>query len=117
MQRSGAIIIPAWLCLILTPFCIYVASTTTKRELEIVFIWIALVPLAWVVAAYIFFMFSKPEYLRSETFQAQKLAFEMLGEKGKLLGTTAGDVVSVANPASIPGKDSSSRPETRKGGP
>lgn len=76
-----------WLCVFVSPLCFYLASSTPREKLVILFMIIGCCPILIACIGFLYLLFRKPDYLRSEKFHLQKLSTEILGSKGHELST------------------------------
>ncbi|TGL45975.1 hypothetical protein [Leptospira perdikensis] len=72
--------------------------------LQIFFVCIGGLPILIAIFSYIYFMFTSPDYLRSEEFHIKKYATEMIGAKGQEFSANADHLVSIANPFLLEGE-------------
>jgi hypothetical protein len=94
-----------WLCGLISIPSFYIITHSTFLWIQIVFTVIGLLPIAFFVFVYTYFMFNKPEYLRSETFQIKKHFIDTLGDKDHILDANAELLASVANPLLLSGNE------------
>lgn len=59
---------------------------------------LALVPVAVALFSFLFFMFTAPDRLQSESFQLRKQALELIEEKGSLAIIEASSIEVISNP-------------------
>lgn len=63
-----------------------------------VHITLALVPVAVALFAFLYFMFTDPDRLQSESFQLRKQALELIEEKGSLAVVEGSSIEVISNP-------------------
>ncbi len=87
-----------WLTGIVTPGSLWLANDTDSLFMKVVFIIFGALPLVGSIIAYGYFMFTNPDYLRSEEYHLKKQSLELLGDKDNILRASASDVVAVSTP-------------------
>ncbi|HEU0081041.1 MAG TPA: hypothetical protein VFQ72_03385 [Candidatus Paceibacterota bacterium] len=87
-----------WLCGLISVPSFGAAIFCIELWLKIVFLAIGLIPVILSIVAYLYFMLTKPEYLRSEEFQIKKHFIDALGDKDHTLDKNAELLAGIANP-------------------
>lgn len=88
-----------WAGLVIALPLFYLADKTDSNGMRIAFFIIASLIVLSILFAYFYFMFIKPDYLRSEEYQLKKQALEIYGDQGKeLTEQQIIDATSIKNP-------------------
>jgi hypothetical protein len=82
VRRTNAVQPVAWLCVIVTLPCFFLAFKTSNAFLRIFFALIGCVPIALFVGAYLFFMRYDRDRLHSEDFQLKSRSLSTIESKG-----------------------------------
>lgn len=85
-----------WICgLISVPSIISIGLTQNPSW---VIVTLAITPVAIALIGFLYFMFSDPDRLQSESFQLRKQALELIEEKGSLAIIDASSIEVISNP-------------------
>lgn len=85
-----------WVCgLIAVPAMVTLGFSPNPSWVHIT---LALVPVAVALFAFLYFMFTDPDRLQSESFQLRKQALELIEEKGSLAVVEGSSIEVISNP-------------------
>ena len=85
-----------WVCgLIAVPAMVTLGFSPNPSWVHIT---LALVPVAVALFAFLYFMFTDPDRLQSESFQLRKQALELIEEKGSLAVVEGTSIEVISNP-------------------
>jgi hypothetical protein len=86
-----------WLCGIVTLPCLGGAVYTTGT-IQVILATIAGAPVLLFGVGFVFFMTKDPDKLQSEEYQIQKMALELIEEKGGRIPISSTSIVAITNP-------------------
>jgi len=97
LKVSSALNPCLWLCGIVVPSGL-VAAIYSSGGLQIAWIVLVFVPIVLFAFAFIYFVFTDPDKLRSEEYELRKQALEMIEEKGGRIPLTETSITAITNP-------------------
>ena len=88
-----------WACAVISVPLFSFASYTDNALFRFIFCIIGLIPVILFSISYLYFMFTNPNFLRSEDFQLKAESLKLLGDKDNPLQAEASDIVAINNPS------------------